>query len=337
MTVADSALARSLSIVRACGGRAFGLELEGSFEAPGLLDGTVSDGARRTTIELVRAREIHHACPSREALRLTELRDADGAVRLTIDEHAESGYHLHSTTFGCYLVSRDGCRVRCAPSRIARWRWQSFLVGQLLPAAAVLRGLEILHASVVVIAGQAVALVGPSQAGKSSVAINLVRRGATFLTDDVVALEPFGERVLAHPGPALTSVRHEEAAAIGPAALRRLGQIIGRDDHEIRLRLRGAPAPAPLALVYAIDRSGSGQRPTFAPLDHPRVLFANRFSSYIQSPERLTRQLDVYARAACCAATFRLGVPATGVDAAAVAVAVHAHALSVLERSRDEA
>lgn len=325
-----AAPARPKAPSRAGEGQAFGLELEGAFRAPGLLEGEAGDGPRRTAIELVPARVLEACWPRTEAVRLCELRDTAGSVRLTIDEHPALGYRLHAPAYGRYLLSRDGGVVRCAPSRTAPWRWQSFLVGQLLPAAAVLRGLEILHASAVIVAGRAVVLTGRSQAGKSSVAINLLRRGTPFLADDVVALEPAGSDVLAHPGPALASVRRSEADAIGPQELGRLGPTIGRDEHEVRLRIGRSPAPAPLGVLYDLDRSGQAVETAFEPVSDPRLLLGNPFSSFIRSPERLTRQLDVYAHVTRTTAIFRVTVPPT-VDAATLAGSVHEHALSILE------
>ncbi len=311
-------------------GQAFGLELKGAFRAPGLLEGEAGDGPRRTAIELVSARALDSGWRGTDAVRLHERRDTQGRVRLTVDEHPVLGYRLDAAAYGRYVLARDGGVVRCAPRRIPAWRWQSFLIGQLLPAAAVLQGLEILHASAVIIAGWAVALTGHSQAGKSSVAINLLRRGTPFLADDIVALEPAGTHVLAHPSPALTSVRHAEASAIGPHELGRLGPTIGRDDHEVRLRIRRSAAPAPLGVLYAIDRGGDAVKTTFEPASDASPLLSNPFSSYIRTSERLTRQLDVYAHVTRTTAVFRVAVP-PAVDAATLAWSVHEHALSVLE------
>ncbi len=325
-----AAPARPKAPSRAGAGQAFGLELEGAFRAPGLLEGEAGDGPRRTAIELVPARVLEAGWPRTEAVRLCDLRNTEGGVGLRIDEHPVRGYRLQAAAYGRYVLSRDGGLVCCVPRRTAAWRWQSFLIGQLLPAAAVLRGLEILHASAVLIAGRAVALTGRSQAGKSSVAINLLRRGTPFLADDIVALEPAGTHVLAHPGCALASVRHAEAEAIGPQELERLGPTIGRDEHGVRLRIRRSPAPAPLGVLYVIDRDGEAGKTAFEPASDPRLLLGNPFSSFIRSPERLTRQLDVYAHVARTTPIFRVAVPPT-VDAATLAGSVHEHALSVLE------
>lgn len=329
----NDAPARARAASRLSAGRAFGLELEGAFRAPGLLEGEAGKGPRRTAIELVPARVLDAGWPRTEAVRLVELRDAEGRLRLTIDEHSVLGYRLHAPASGRFVLSRDGGLVRCAPKRIAAWRWQAFLIGQLLPAAAVLRGLEVLHASAVIIAGRAVVLTGRSQAGKSSVAINLLRRGTPFLADDIVALEPAGTHVLAHPGSALASVRRSEVEAIGPQELKRLGPVIGADEHGVRLTIRRSATPARLGVLYAIDRSGEAVETAFEAASDPRLLLGNPFSSFIRTPERLTHQLDVYAEVMRTTPIFRVAVPPT-VDAATLAGAVHEHALSLLEGNR---
>ena len=312
-------------------GQAFGLELHGTFRAPGLLDGQSGDGPRRTAIELASARTLDSDWAKTEAVRLYEWRNREGRVGMTIDEHPVLGYRLQAAAYGRYVLSRDGGLVRCAPRRTAAWRWQSYLIGQLLPAAAVLSGLEILHASAVIVGGRAVAFTGRSQAGKSSVAINLLRRGVPFLADDIVALEPAGAHVMAHPGSAVVSVRRAEAQAIGAQELERLGAAIGVDDHGVRLRVRRWPTAVPLGVLYVIDRDGEAVETAFERAADPRVLLGNPFSSFIRTPQRLTRQLEVYAHVTRTTPIFRVRVPPT-VNAAMLAAAVHEHAL--LEGSR---
>ena len=85
--------------------------------------------------------------------------------------------------------------------------WERFLLAQVLPLAAVMAGHEVLHASAVTLGGRALGLAGPSGAGKSTLARLLGTSGATFLTDDVLALSEDENGVRAHPGPALVRTR----------------------------------------------------------------------------------------------------------------------------------
>src|SRR3954468_18852709 len=66
------------------------------------------------------------------------------------------------------------------------------VLGRVVALAAHADGYLTLHASAVSIAGRAVAVVGPKHAGKSTLALALVRNGARLITDDtlVVRLQP---------------------------------------------------------------------------------------------------------------------------------------------------
>jgi hypothetical protein len=75
------------------------------------------------------------------------------------------------------------------------------LLGRVMALAAHVDGALALHASAVSIDGVAIALLGPKHAGKSTLALSLVRVGARLLTDDtlVVRLDNSGA-VWASPG-----------------------------------------------------------------------------------------------------------------------------------------
>lgn len=75
----------------------------------------------------------------------------------------------------------------------------TYLLGPALGFVLRRRGVTCLHASAVVIDGQAIALVGPSGAGKSSTAAAFARLGYPVLSDDVVALADQGSRFKVQP------------------------------------------------------------------------------------------------------------------------------------------
>jgi hypothetical protein len=118
----------------------------------------------------------------------------------TIDFDEELGYRLYARHFGLALINPNGERVLCAPPGAPDWSWQRFLVGRVLPWAALLRGREVFHASAVQVGGRAIAIVAPSGGGKTSLALRLVLRGAGFITDDVLALERTPDGINAYPG-----------------------------------------------------------------------------------------------------------------------------------------
>lgn len=100
-----------------------------------------------------------------------------------------------------FLISRDGRRIRY--HRLQHATGESFnvyLLGQVLSFSLVALGVEPLHGTVVVIDGEAVALVGDCGSGKSTLAAALLARGFRILTDDVMALDECGGCWSVQPG-----------------------------------------------------------------------------------------------------------------------------------------
>src|ERR1041384_4667999 len=62
---------------------------------------------------------------------------------------------------------------------------------------------ETVHASTVATAGRAVLLTGPSGAGKSDLALRLLDRGFTLVSDDQTIVRREGERLIASAPPTI--------------------------------------------------------------------------------------------------------------------------------------
>ena len=249
-------------------GHAFGLALDAAYEIPGTA-GRAPRGARPVRLKLTRT-----LVPGRGAHRIAET----GGISV---DHDDDGYLVRAPGYGAIRVDPSGAVVVTAPGPDADpKRWQPLLVGQGLPLAAVLRGLEPLHASAVVVEGRAVALAGPPGAGKSSLAAELVSRGATFLTDDVLAVEPSGgSGLLAYPGPARPGLdRHAD--------------------------------PVELAAVCLLKRGATGDRARVIQLEDPdsRDLLGTTFNAFVSEPARRERHLEVSARLAA-GVVLRADVP----------------------------
>ena len=275
---------------------AFGLELEAGFPAAGLDELSSIATGSETSLEMVAEEDLEALWPAPEAR--TVLRQQ--LPPMTLDEHPARGYLLATADFGSYLLSRDGARVRCVPPDDEEaWRWQRFLTGQVLPLAALLRGFEVFHSSAVEVGGRAIAFVGHSGAGKSSLALRLVLEGAALITDDVLVLRAEEERLVAHPGAGLMNLRHAEHELYRRADVE-LGPEIGRDEKGVRLRFPRLEGPRPLAALYFLDRWGPEGETSIEPIDEldPERLLAASYNFAIRTPERMLRQLDVCARLA---------------------------------------
>ena len=303
--------------------RAFGLTIDSSFAAPGLAPWTGDPGPRVTTLDLVEDEEIDRDWPAHGVERvLEETFDAGPTPARTIDAHPRLGYRLFARHFGLARISPDGGAVICAPPGAAEWDWQRFLVGRVLPWAAVLSGYEVFHASAVGIGARAVAFVGPTGMGKTSLALRLVAGGAAFITDDVLALEAGDEGVLGYAGAGIACVRPAEREAIPDASWEGLGTVLGHSG-KTYLQVPTGPDPQPLGAIYFLRAGGDRAIEPIVKPD-PRLLLASTFVLGVQTPARLRNQLDVCAAIAREVPAFSLSVTSGG-DAGTLAATVSEH------------
>jgi len=166
--------------------------------------------------------------------------------------------------------------------------------------------------------------MGSTGAGKSSVALHLAATGAWFMSDDVSALELRAGDVLAHPGGAVASVDSRELDRMAPEAAGRWERL-GEHDGEVRVGIGrdGPPDGLPVAAVYVLSRraqaaSLEGRLPC---VGSPELLLSGTFNAYVDTPDRLIRQLEVCGRLAETATLMKVTVP-PGVHAGEVADAL---------------
>lgn len=114
-----------------------------------------------------------------------------------------------------FVVSSDGRRVlwrklHDVPDEV----FLTYFTGQVLSYCLLMRGIESLHATAIVIDGEAVAFLGDSGDGKSTLAASFLSRGYSLLTDDVLVFEFHKDRVLTHSSVASIKLTPESADAM---------------------------------------------------------------------------------------------------------------------------
>jgi hypothetical protein len=260
--------------------RAFGLDLESAVDLPGLDEAKGPPGARSARLELAAPEDLKWSQEEAE----TRLRHkfADGSPMIEIAEHPRLGWRVWGANTGATVVSHDGTLMVCAPPDPDDAALAPFLIGQVLPLAALLQGLEVLHASAVAMGGSAVAFSGPSGSGKTSLALRMVGSGALYMADDVIALELAGDGVLVHPGAALASV-------LAAGGRHKVAQAVPREH-----------SPRPLgALVFVHGPSDAA--PSVDEARDARRILGSTFNALVTTPERQKHLLDVASAIAASA------------------------------------
>lgn len=156
---------------------------------------------------------------------------------------------------GRFLVEGASRVTVCADANAEASAVRLFLLGSVMGIVAHLRGLLLLHGNAIEVAGRAVSFVGPSRAGKSTLAARFANAGYRVLCDDVCAIR-MGEDGLpvVWPGPRSLRLWGDAAGALGHDVA--AGKRIRRGIDKYTFALSDASfAPLPLARVCALERS----------------------------------------------------------------------------------
>src|SRR5262249_52789551 len=129
---------------------------------------------------------------------------------------------------------------------------QVYLLGQAISFALVRQRIEPLHATTIVIEGRAVAFLGGSAFGKSTLAASFLVAGHRLLTDDLLVLKTSATEVLAYPG----APRIKLFPAIAKTVLDSGADVkMNADTGKLIIALKGDRAcamPVPLAAIYVL-------------------------------------------------------------------------------------
>jgi hypothetical protein len=229
---------------------------------------------------------------------------------MSVDHDPEVGYRIDVPWYGTHVVSSDGHEIRSALPTVSAWRWYKLLFGQVLPLAAALQGLPLFHASAVAIGDRVLGFVAGAGTGKSSVAMHLIAGGASFVTDDVMALEPVADGIRVHPGPGMASLDAAELRELSSYAAGIFGEVLGRSD-KVQFAMTPVNRALPLSALFLLERSARVDRLQILrdPMEDPGRLLGSSFISSVKVPAFLARHLDVCAGMTQAGLVFDVSIP----------------------------
>jgi hypothetical protein len=276
--------------------RTFALPLTSSFPLPGLTPVPAQPDA--LSLQLASCAEIERVWSDAdgEPVWVTAI---DGRP-YTMTRGRDGDYLMAYGQDARFLLSPDFRELRCCPARPSEAAWRRFLLDTVLWSSSLLRGVELLHASAVQDGVGVTAFAAFSGGGKSSLARELMRRGASLFTDDILALPPAHGELRAHPGPALMNLPRQEEGH---------GNVIGRFPDEDWVTVpRAACEPDRIAAICLLRRRSG------APLAlrrlRPTVLDLLPFTlAFSHLPGRQRQRFLLFARVAADVPVYELSAP----------------------------
>ena len=218
----------------------YGLKIQSDIPIPEAQDGAAAPGAVDLTIRRAEALSADEAVEPEDSPSVRQ--NTDGTLVMTFAQ------------IGQYRVSSSEIIIR-PEADAADDLLRLPILGLVLSAVLVGRGLPVLHASALKVGGEAVAFIGDKRFGKSTMAATMVQRGHTLVSDDVVVLdaqEPSGWSVRLGPYGVKLWPDAIESLGIGDEAHYPLCE--GATKRILETRGRHVSNPVPLRRIYVLGR-----------------------------------------------------------------------------------
>lgn len=164
-----------------------------------------------------------------------------------------------------FQVDADGSRIQVTWTRSVLEEVVTLLVGSVLGCVLRLQGVLCLHACVVKMGQQAIAIAGETGAGKSTTAAALAQRGYPILADDIAAIADRSSHFFVQPGYPRLRLWPESITALygSEVGLDRVFDFMDKrfldlsgtvNDNEGETQLQFYQEPLPLAAIYILGK-----------------------------------------------------------------------------------
>ena len=261
-------------------------------------------------------------CPQAEASSIAEVELFEGSLPLFSEAERNARIDPVSTERSYYgrlsdgaeyvrwnrlfefVISADGRSVASRPLAEASWEaFETYLLGQVLSYSLIKLGIEPLHATVLVVDGEAVVFIGDTGYGKSSLAAAFLQAGDSLLTDDLLVIKQNGESFLAYPGPPRIKLFPEVAQAfLGRTAA---GAPMNPYTRKLVIPLGAGQSwrtPTPIRAIYVLGQPAAESRSSrIVIVNRPQFqafldLISNTYNTDVTHPRRLAQQFAVAAK-----------------------------------------
>jgi len=240
----------------------FGLSIESDFPLLPVRVGAVGAPARSLAIRRSRPEQV--AALLSGSPELVWQTSFDGRP-YSMERGSAGDYRFDWTGRAVFHLAPDAHRLTCGLSDRDDMGAMRLLLDTVLWSVSLICGYELLHASAISHGDGAVAFVAGTGGGKTSLAAELLHRGAELLSDDVLAMSYDDGHVLVHPAPPVMNL------PLGQTGLE-LGQTLAVLDDEAWINVDAvATTPRRLTAVCVLDRQASGL-PRLSP--HPAGVLA---------------------------------------------------------------
>jgi hypothetical protein len=171
-------------------------------------------------------------------------------------------YLLRFPGLADFEVSADGTKVNVFPCETTDdVTVEHLYINQVMPLALSRQGRPSFHASVVTVPGGAVAFLGKTGMGKSTLAASFALEDAEFLTDDSLLIEEADDRCLALPSHASLRLWDDSVDALVDQNTKQAAAI----SYSTKARLLAGEAlsyceePLPLLAAFLLEREDAGE------------------------------------------------------------------------------